>query len=208
MLLVIGITAWNIVFSQVPTPKGYSRYTDYGISFVYPSDLTPWQVAIYDDGSVVQDGSRTVSENWGFVGWNSGNTEFERPGREGYYQETGVFWLGNTVSVDGASLNMYYNMQEATNLIRNRECNLTVGYSGYLTHRGHTVMYDFFNYTVCDMGEINKVVVYGIVGGFYCDKSDKYIELYYLDIYDFDPEYEKEAIFDAFTFLIECLQCH
>ena len=207
-MLIIGITAWNIVFSRVPTPNGFSRYSDYGVSFVYPNDLNLWQVPIDDDGSVVQDGSRTVSENCGFVGWNSGNTEFERIGRDGYFQESGVLWLGNTASADAQELRLYYTMQETTNLVRNRECNITVGYSGYLTHRGHTVKYDFFNYTVRNTGEIDNVTVYGVVGGFYCDKSARFFELYYLDIYDFNPEYDEEALFDAFNFLFEYIRCH
>ena len=206
IIVVVGFTAWNILSSQTPT--GYNRYSDYGISLLHPRDLNPWHVAINDDGSVVQDGSRMPSEDWGFIGWNTGNTVFERPERDGYYQESGVLWLRDGASSDDVELSLYYTMQETTNLLRNRECNITAGYSGYFTHSDHRVKYDFFNYTVQDAGETDKVTVYGIVGGFYCDKSGRSFELYYLDIYDFDPEYDEEALFDAFNFLFKYFRCH
>ena len=207
ILVVVGITIWNIKFARVPIPAGYAKFSDYGISLVYPNDLNLWQVAIYDDGSVVQDGSKPISEHCGNVGWNSGNIDFERPGREGYYQESSVIWLDTTAPSDGVELRLYYTMQRTINLLRNQEYNISVGFSGYLNHRGYDAKYEFFNYTYGENGG-DQVFVYGVLGGFYCEKSSRIIEMYYLDIYTFDPEYDRDALFDSFSFLFDYVECH
>jgi hypothetical protein len=125
LIIVLSITVWNSRNSIYPPPKGYARFSDYGLSFLYPDDLNMWQVALNDDGSVVLDESRTVSENWGDIGWNSGNVDHERPGREGYFQEFSVMWLATNAPELGYELNLYYTMQRVTNQIRNREINIT-----------------------------------------------------------------------------------
>jgi hypothetical protein len=73
VLIIAGVTIWNSRSSLFPPPEGYARFSDYGMSFLYPEDLNLWQVAVDDDLNVVLDDSRQISEDWGCVGWNSGN---------------------------------------------------------------------------------------------------------------------------------------
>jgi hypothetical protein len=58
------------------------------------------------------------------------------------------------------------------------------------------------------MGETDIVTVYGIVGGFFCEKSGRAIELYYLDIFDHEPEYDEKTLFSSFKFYLKSLICH
>lgn len=174
VLIVAGVTIWNSRSSLFPPPEGYARFSGYGVSFLYSDDLNLWQVAINDDGSVVRDGSRNISEDWGDVGWNSGNVDFERPGREGYFQEFSVMW----VAMDGPpehdeALNLFYTMIVVNAQILNRELYMTRGPPGFLDHRGHQVKYEFFNYTQLESGESEPVIIYGVVGGFYCERSGR-----------------------------------
>ena len=208
-LTLMAITAWNSRYSLIPAPTGYARYAKHGISFLYPDDLNLWEVAINDDGTNVQGGSRTVSYDWGCAGWNSGNTDVERPGREGYFQESSLLWLSmDPPTGDGATPHMFYAAVEANAVVRNREQNMTIGETGIIDHRGHTVTYEYHNCSIRDFGAEKSHLVYGIVSCFYCPQSGRILEIYYLDIYDFDPVYDKESLFDSFKFYLDSIHCH
>lgn len=208
-LTLVAITAWNSRYALIPVPEGFARYANHGISFLYPDDLDLWEVAIYDNGSVVLDGSRTISRDWGCVGWNSGNVDFKRPGREGYFQESSVIWLStDPPKENGVKPHMFYTSMEVNSKRRDRECNITKGETGFITHRNHVVNYEYFNYSIRDYGAEHNVIVYGIVAGFYCPKTGRTIELYYLDIYDADPVYDQKALDDIFKFYLNSVHCH
>lgn len=49
--------------------------------------------------------------------------------------------------------------------------------------------------------------MYDVVGAFYCPQSGRAMELYYLDIYDFDPVYDKESLFDSFRLYLVSVRC-
>jgi hypothetical protein len=209
IILIASITAWNSRYSLIPAPTGYARFTKHGISFLYPDYLDPWEVAINDDGTTTQGGSRMISFDWGCAGWNSGNTDVERPEREGYFRESSLLWLSTDPQTgDGATPHMFYAAMEANAVVRNREQNMTLGETGVTTHRGHDVRYQYHNYSIRDYGAEHSHVVYGIVGAFYCPQSGRTMELYYLDIYDFDPVYDRESLFDSFRFYLDSVRCH
>ena len=207
-LILVGITVWNSRYALMPTLKGYTRYTEHGITFLYPDDVNIWEVAIYDDGSDVQDGSRTISEDWGTVGWNSGNVDHERPGRKDYYQESSVIWLTTDPPENNVKLTKFYTALGVSAERCDREDNMTKGETGTLTHRSHDVVYEYFNYTAKYSGRRDMTYRYGIVAGFYCHKTGRTIELYYMDLYDSDPVYDKETLFNTFKFYLNSIQCH
>lgn len=207
MLILVSITVWNSRYALMPTPQGYHRYVNHDMVLLYPDDMNLWEVAIFDDGRNVQDGSLQISEERGTVGWNSGNVDFERSVREDYGWESSIIWL-ETEPPEGYELWLFYTAIE-TNAVRNRrELNWTRGEVGGLTHRGHDAIYQFFNYTIQDIGSTDKSIIYGLVGGYYCEKSGRSVELYYLDIYESDPVYDKEALFSSFRFLFDSVYCH
>jgi hypothetical protein len=209
VLIIAGVTIWNSRSSLFPPPEGYARFSDYGMSFLYPEDLNLWQVAVDDDLNVVLDDSRQISEDWGCVGWNSGNVDFERPGREGYFQEFNVIWLAmNPPSEHEKVTDLFFTALEANFRVRNREYNMTRGSTGFLNLRDHNVKHEFFNYTYLGAGEDDPVIVYGIVGVFYCERSGRAVTLYYIDIFDFDPVYDEEMIFSTFKFYLDSIRCH
>ena len=207
-LTLVAITAWNSRYALIPPPKGYARYTEHGMSFLYPDDMNLWEVAIYDDGSDVQDGSRTISEDWGTVGWNSRNVDQERPGREDYFQESSVYWLTSDPPENSVKLNKFYTALGVSGERCDREDNMTKGETGTLTHRNHDVVYEYFNYTSQFIGTKRKSNIYGIVAGFYCHETGRTIELYYMDLYDSDPVYDKEMLFNTFKSYLDSIHCH
>ncbi len=206
-LILVSITLWNSRYAVIPTPRGYARYVDYGVVFLYPDDMNLWEVAIFDDGRVVHDGSIPISEDRGTVGWNSGNVDFERPGRDDYWQESSLTWLKTGPPVDN-ELYLFYSALTTNAERYGREFNISKGETGVLTHGGHDGSLQYFNYTTRDIGSTDKSIIYGIVGGYFCDKTGRSVELYYLDIYDSDPVYDKEALYSTFMFLFDSIDCH
>lgn len=206
---VTGLILWNSKSSLFPPPRGYARYSDHGVSFLYPDDLNPWQVPVNDAFNVVTDGSWEISEERGCVGWNSGNVDQERPGREGYFQEANVIWLAmDPPSEPDEMLNLFYTAFETNMQTRSRKYNLTKGSTGFLDHRDHRVKYQFFNYTYLELGEDNPVFVYSVIGSFYCEETGRALTYYYMEIFDFDPVYDRESLFDTFKFYLDSIHCH
>jgi hypothetical protein len=208
-LTLIAITAWNSRYALIPAPTGYARYTKYEISFLYPDYLDPWEAPINDDGSEVRDGSRTVSEDWGEVGWYSGNVDFERPGREGYFDQSGVLWVADRQPDNLEEvLNLFYTKAKSVAKRRGREIEVSAGSVGRLTVRGHEVIYQFFNYTQIVAGEYLQTIIWGVVGGWYCEDSGRMIALYYEEWYTVDPVYDGPELFNKFKFYLESVRCH
>ncbi len=209
VLIITGITLWNSRSTLFPPPRGYARYSDYGVSILYPDDLNLWQVPVDDAFNVVIDGPWVMSEERGCVGWNSGNVDFERPGREGYFQEANVIWLAMDPPPEPDEvLNLFYTAFEANMQTRNREYNLTKGSMGFLDQRGHGAKYEYFNYSYFEVGEDNSIVVYGVIGAFYCEKTGRAFATYYVEIFDFDPVYDEETLLSTFKFYLDSLRCH
>jgi len=209
ILILVGVTLWNSRDLFFRPPEGYAKFSDYGLSFLYPDDLNLWQVPINDDGSVVLDGSMSVSERSGNVGWNSGNIDFDRGDREGYCQESTVMWVTKETEPGPEDiLDLYYTMREVTNRVRGRTSEMVKGSTASFTHRGHQATYQFFNYTIPNPGATESTTIYGIVGGFYCDKTERAVAIYYLDIFDTEPVYNMEEILSSFQFNIGSIKCH
>lgn len=212
VIIVFTVTVliiWNSRSSLFPPPEGYAKYSDHGISFLYPDYLNPWQVPINDAFNVVTGGPWEISEERGCVGWNSGNVDNERPVREGYFQEANVIWLAMDPPPEpDVVLNLFYTAFETNMQTRNREYDLTKGATGFLDHRGHGVKYEFFNYTYFETGEDESIVVYGVLGAFYCDKSGRAVASYYMEIFDFEPVYDDETLLSTFEFYLDSLRCH
>jgi len=203
-LTLVAITAWNSRYTLIPTPAGYTRYAKHGISFLYPDDLNLWEVVVFEDGSF--DISISVSEDIGTVGWNSGNTDNPQP-HTTHWRESSVIWL-QTEPPEDFELHLFYNQLYANALRNRREINMTKGETSTFTHMNHQGLIQFFNYTIQDIGTHDKSQVYGIVTGYYCDKTGRTIEVYYIDIYDSDPVYDKESLFKTFRFYLGSVYCH
>ena len=208
-LTVVAITAWNSRYSLFPPPKGYARFSDYGISFLYPDNMNLWENPINDDGSEVRGSSRTASEDWGEIGWYSGNVDLERPGREGYFDQSEVLWVADGRPDDLEEvLNLFYTNAESAAERRGREIEVSVGSVGSLTVRGHEVVYQFYNYTHIVAGEHLQTIIWGVVGGWYCEDSGRMIALYYEEWYTVDPVYDGPRLFNKFKFYLESVRCH
>jgi hypothetical protein len=207
ILLIAGASIWNSRALIFKPPKGYARFSDYGLSFLYPDDLNLWRVPINNDGSVINDGSGTISEQSGNVGWNSGNIDFDRGDREGYYQEATVMWVTKDAEPEEI-LDLFYTMVEVTARLRSRNVDMVKGSMASLTHRGHQATYQHLNYTSLESGETEPTTVYGMVGGFYCDKTERSIAIYYLDIFGFDTVYNEDEIHSSFRFYLDSIKCH
>jgi len=209
ILIFAGATIWNSRALIFKPPEGYARFSDYGLTFLYPDDLNLWRVPINDDGSVIIDGSGTISEQSGNVGWNSGNIDFDRGDREGYYQETTVIWVTKDAEPEPTEiLDLYYTMVEVTARVRGRTVEMVKGSTASLMHKGHQATYQYLNYTSLDPGETEPWPIYGIVGGFYCDRTERAIAIYYLDIFDFDPVYNADEILNSLRFYLGSIKCH
>lgn len=206
VILITAITAYNSRYTLLPTPPGHTRYNKHGIATIYPADLYPWEIAIHQDGKVVLDGSIPISEDTGNMGWNSGNTR-ETQSDTNHYWESSTIWL-KTEPPETPNLDLYYTSLYDTNERRHREMNLTKGTTESYTHRNHQVTIQYFNYTVQNTGATNHVQIYGIIGGYYCTKTGRTILLYYLDIYQTDPIYDHESLYENFRFYIDHIHSH
>lgn len=206
-LTLVVITAWNSRYMLIPTPDWYSWYADHGIVILQPDDLYIWELAVREDGSVVLDGSVSISEESGIVGWNGRNTNNPRPPPTANWQASSVIWL-KTEPPEDFELHLFYN-QLYTNAIRNhREINITKGEINTFTHMNHQGQIQYCNYTIQTIGTTEKTQNFGIVAGYYCEKTGRTIELYYIDIYDTDPEYDRETLYNDFKFILDSLSCH
>jgi len=209
ILIFVGVALWNSRTLIFRPPDGYAKFSDYGLSFLYPDDLNLWQVPINDDGSVDLDGSKIISEQSGNVGWNSGNVDFDRGDREGYYQESAVIWVTKETEPESEEiLDLFYTMVEVTNRVRNRTVEMVKGSTASFTHKGHQATYQFFNSTKLNLGVTEPMTNYGIVGGFYCDRTERAVAIYYLDIFDTEPVYNMKEILNSFRLYIDSIECH
>lgn len=206
-LTIVLITAWNSRYVLIPTPDGYTWYSKHEIVILLPDNQYIWELAVDKDGSVIIDGSKSISEEAGIVGWNERNSNNPRPLPSGNWQESSVIWL-KTEPPEDPEPHLYYN-QLNTYAIRNHmELNITKGEINTFTHRNHQGKLQYCNYTLhtIDTGEILKH--YGIVACYYCEKTQRTIELFYIDIYETNPEYNSETLYNGFKFILDSLHCH
>ncbi len=206
IILLVAATAWNSRYSILPTPEGYVRYVDNGITIFQPDLLHIWEVAIYPDARIVQDGSLSICEEYGTVGWNSGNTDEYKPPTH-YWRESSITWLKSDPPT-GDQLYLFYTALE-TNAVRNqRGLNLTQGIPQKLSYRGDDLILAHYNYTIQNFGSDSISQTYGIVAGFYCRNTGRWIELYYMDIYDFEPKYDPDSLYETFMFYLDSLHSY
>ena len=204
IIVIISLTAWNSRYELIPTPSGYNWYNQHGMVFLYPKDLILWEVVVHEDGSF--DSSMPVSEDIGTVGWNSGNTNIPQP-ETTHWIESSVIWIRKEATED-LDLHLFYNQLYANAERNQREINLTKGEIEPFVHRKHQGRIQFFNYTTQTIGTDEWAQIYGVVAGFYCDETKRMIEIYYIDIYDENPVYDKESLLNEFNFILESLNCH
>jgi len=200
VILITAITAYNSRFNLTPTPPGHTRYNKHGITTIYPEDLYPWEIAIKPDGKVILDGSTPISRDTGNMGWNSGNKE--NPPDTNHFRECSTIWL-KTDPPETPRLDLYYTAQYDNNQRRHREMNMTKGTTESYTHRNHQVTIQYFNFTTPNIGTSDQVQIYGIVGSYYCTKTGRTIVVYYLDIYDTNPIYNHNTLYESFRFYID-----
>lgn len=209
VMIIAGVSAWNSRHILFPPPRGYTRFASYGLSFLYPEDMHLWQVPINDGGSETRDGTRIVSENWGDAGWYSGNVDTETQEDGNYFQQSGVLWVakGQPENLQ-ETLNLFYTKAGSVAERRNREIRIVTGYTRTLRVCGHKAVYQYFNYTQIEAGETLPTVIWGIVGGWYCDNSGRMITLYYEEWYTEDPIYDKNSLYNSFEFYLDSVRCH
>ena len=207
VLIISSITAWNSRYSLIPPPDGYTWYTDHGITILLPDDLYIWEIPVDTDGTVILDGSKSISEETGDVGWNERNSNNPRPRPTGNWHESSVIWLKTTPPEDTGP-HLYYNQLQSYATRNHMELNITKGEIDTFTHRNHQGKLQYCNYTLhaIDTGEILQN--YGIVACYYCEETQRTIELFYIDIYNTDPEYDRETLYDGFKFILDSLHCH
>jgi len=210
VVLVIVITvlmAWNSRYNLTPTPSGYTRYMKHGIVILLPEEQYIWELAVDIDGSVIIDGSKAISDETGVVGWNERNSNNPRPLPSGNWQESSVIWL-KTELQEASEPHLYYN-QLNTYAIRNQmELNITKGEISTFTHRSHQGKLQYCNYTLYTRDNGEMLQNYGIVACFYCENTQRMIELFYIDIYETPSEYDQEKIYSGFKFILDSLHCH
>ncbi len=206
-LVLLFITGWNSRFVIIPAPNGYTRYVKHDVVFLYPENLQLWELAIHEDGTFREDGSEPVTEYWGTVGWNTGNTLTPSDSSTMYWQESGITWYETSPPEDLLSPCMFFSAIRGNAERRGRELNLAEGQRMESSHRGHSMVYQYFNYTSID--ESNTVSqIYGIICGFYCEDTGRMFEVYYKDIYDLDPVYDPETMYTTFKYYLDSLHCH
>ena len=201
---VISITAWNSRYQLIPTPSGYTRYAEHGIVFLYPEDLYLWEVFLLEDG--YYDASIPISEENGLVGWNSGNTDQPQPSITNW-KESSVLWL-ETEPPEEYTLHLFYDHLVVRTESWNYGITLSKGEIHDTTHMNHEVIIQFFNYTTHHDDPEENSHVFGVIGGYYCDKTQRIVEVYYLDIYDKDLVYDRDSLLNEFNFILESLHCH
>jgi hypothetical protein len=207
IIIIASITAWNSRYALIPTPEGYSWYSKHDIAILLPDDLYIWELPVNTDGNIILDGSTSISEETGIVGWNERNSNNPRPRPTGNWQESSVIWL-KTDPPEDPKPHLFYN-QLYTYAIRNQmELNLIKGETHTFTHRNHQGKLQYCNYTLqaTDTGE--RLQNYGIVTCYYCEKTQRTIELFYIDIYNSDPIYNQEQLYNGLKFILDSLHCH
>jgi hypothetical protein len=207
VLIISSITAWNSRYVLIPTPHGYSWYTDHKIAILLPDDLYIWELPVHTDGSVILDGSKSISEETGIVGWNERNSNNLRPRPTGNWQESSVIWL-KTEPPQDLRPHLYYNQLQTYATRNHMEINITKGEIHTFTHRNHQGKLQYCNYTLQTTSTGERLQNYGIVACYYCEKTQRTIELFYIDIYDSDPKYDQEKIYNDFKFILDSLRCH
>jgi hypothetical protein len=207
VLTIVLVTAWNSRYSILPTPDGYSRYADHGIVILQPDDLYIWELAVHEDGNIVIDGSGLISKESGIVGWNGHNSNNPEPLPTVNWQESSVIWV-KTEPPEDFELRLYYNQLYTYAIRNNMEINITKGEINAFTHLNHKGKLQYCNYTLKTMDTAEKTMNYGIVAGYYCEKTHRTIELFYIDIFESDPEYDQEKLYNGFNFILDSLHCH
>ena len=207
VLIITTVTAYNSRYNLIPTPPGHTYYSKHNIAILIPDDLYIWELPVNTDGNIILDGSRTISEETGIVGWNERNTNNPRPRPTGNWQESSIIWL-KTPPTEDPEPHLYYNQLYTYATRNNMILNLTKGQTESFTHRNHQGKLQYCNYTLHDTETGEILQNYGIVACYYCTETQRTIELFYIDIYNTDPRYDQQQLYKDFKTILDTLHCH
>jgi len=205
ILIITTVTAYNSRYTLTPTPPGHTYYTKHNIAIQIPDDLYIWELPINTDGNIILDGSTSISKETGIIGWNERNTNNQRPPPTQNWQESSLIWL-KTPPPENPTPHLYYNQLYTYATRNNMILNLTKGETHPFTHRNHQGTLQYINYTLHTTDE--TLQHYGIVACYYCTKTGRTIELFYIDIYNTDPTYDQAALYNGFKSILDTLHCH
>jgi hypothetical protein len=206
VLIITTVTAYNSRYTLIPTPPGHTYYSKHNIAIQIPTDLYIWELPINTHGNIILDGSTHISKETGIIGWNERNSNNPRPKPTGNWQESSVIWL-KTESQDPIPY-LFYNQLYTYATRNNMILNLTKGPTTSFTHRNHQAKLQYFNYTLHNTETDETLHNYGIVACYYCTKTQRTIELFYIDIYNTDPTYNPATLYNEFKTILDTLHCH
>jgi len=207
ILIITTVTAYNSRYTLIPTPPGHTYYSKHNIAILIPADLYIWELPINTDGNIILDGSASISEETGIIGWNERNTNNQRPPPTHNWQESSLIWL-KTEPPENPTPHLYYNQLYTYATRNNMILNLTKGETTSFTHRTHQGTLQYCNYTLHDTDTGETLQNYGIVACYYCTKTGRTIELFYIDIHNTDPTYDPEQLYNEFKTILDTLHCH
>lgn len=205
-LTIILITTYNSRYTLIPTPPGHTYYSKHNIAIQIPDDLYIWELPVNTDGNIILDGSTPISTETGIIGWNERNSNNPRPRPTHNWHESSVIWL--KTEPQDTTPHLFYNQLYTYATRNNMILDLTKGQTHSFTHRNHQGKLQYCNYTLHDTDSGEILQNYGIVACYYCTKTQRTIELFYIDIYNTDPTYDPATLYNDFKTILDTLHCH
>jgi hypothetical protein len=188
-LIVVGaVTGGNLWIHRGDPLLGYIRYTRYGISFDYSSEMSLRESDLGGFGSATDSG---------------GNVQVTYPGAD-RLEQYGVTWVEPKVMPTYMDPTPAYALDFLFEMIAIGGTQIT-DRSDYMTTTidNHEVIYQTF-------GVLNNdFTIPGMIGAWYCEETNRFLVLYLIYVPDFENiEVPYEGLEQMWFDYVDALTCH
>lgn len=164
--IIILVTGGNFWLRRDAPKLGYEFYENFDIKFIVAQENL-WEVGLDDDGVFDFTGQIAPNEDRGMVGFNVDSDEIA------------LTW----VSYDSAPtieeiLELHFNSVRVNAERRDRGWEITQGETEYSVKDGHQMGYQYHQLMLQLPDMDDPLYATGIVGGWYCDDTDRAYLLY------------------------------